>query len=98
MRSANQNRAAIGLRIIKSAGNGHPLGLRAKIVVVDRSGLLAPDLAGILERSHHFLLLGGDTDNRQPLASERLALVLEVTELTVALRALRTGQTLAIGV
>ena len=97
MRRANQNRAAIGQYIIKAAGNGHALGPRAKIVAVDRNRLPAPDLAGILERSHHFLLLGVHTDNGQPLAGELLALDLPVTELTIPFRALMAGETLAIG-
>src|SRR5271157_3913000 len=97
MRSANQNRGAIGHHIIKAARNSHALGLRAKIVVVDRNRLPAPDLTGVLERSHHFLLLGVHTDNRQPLASELLALDLQVTELTIPFRALMAGETLAIG-
>ena len=98
VRSANQYGAPIGRQIIKTAGNGHAFGLRAKIVVVDRKRLFTPDAALILERSHQFFLLGVHADNGQGLAAERLALDLEVTELTVALRALRAGKTFAIGV
>ena len=79
-------------------GNGHPLGLRTEIVVVDRERLLAPETASILEGSHPFLFLGVHTDNRQPLAGKSLALILQVAELTVALRTLRAGKTLAVGV
>ena len=97
MRGANQNRAAMGLHIIQAAGNGQALGQRAKVVVVDRNRLPAPDLAGIFERSHQLLLLGVHTDNGQLLAGELLALELQVTELPIPFRALPAGETLAIG-
>src|SRR5208282_1534363 len=98
VRGAQQHRATIGPQIIQAAGNGHALGLRAKIVVVDWKSLRAPEAAGILESSHQFLLFAVHADNRQALAAELSALALEVTELTVALRAARTGETLAIDV
>ncbi len=98
MRSANQKRAVIGLQIIPAAGNGHPLGMAAKIVAVDRDRLPAPDLAGILEWAHHFLLPGVHTDHRQPFAGKLVVLVLEVKKLAVALRVLVAGERLAIGV
>src|SRR5208283_3277705 len=98
VRGANEDGAAIGPQIIKAAGKGDPLGQRGEIVVVDRKRRLTPNAAAVLEGSHQFLLFAVHADHRQPLAAELLTLALQVTELTVALRALGTGKTLAINV
>src|SRR5260370_7899086 len=60
VRDANEQRAAIGLGVEDAIQNGHALGLRAKVVVVDRGGSAIPLGASILEVPPQFPLLAFD--------------------------------------
>src|SRR5205809_2317594 len=84
MRDANEQRAAIGLGVEDAIQNGHALGLRAKVVVVDRGGSAIPLGASILEVPHQFPLLGVDADHRIALSAETPTQFADVLELSLA--------------
>ena len=67
-------------------------------MIVHGNGFAAPHLASVLERPHQFLLFGVHADNGPCTLGKRLALPLEVTELTVALRTLRARKAFAVSV
>src|SRR4030095_16849620 len=67
---------------------GHPDSLRAKVVIVDWSSLLAPNPSRILEVADQFFLLRIDADDRQAALEELFFLLCHIGELLIALWAI----------
>src|SRR5579885_1120322 len=66
-------------------------------MIRDVQRLTPPAAAGVLEPPDKFLFLGSDAKHRQSLAQPTPPLSLQMTELVVALRFMRSRQALAIG-
>jgi hypothetical protein len=71
----------MGLQIEDAIQNGHALGLRAEVVIVDGGGGALPLGACVLKNSHQFPLFGIHTDHRIPLAAETPAQFVNLGEL-----------------
>ena len=63
----HKNRASVGLLVVNAAGNRQIVGVRAKVVIVDRNGFAIPLGAGVLESA------GQPPAGAKPLASRELS-------------------------
>ena len=81
VRDAHAHDAAVGLQIEDAIQNGHALGLRAEVVIVDRGGRALPLGACVLKIPHQFPLFGIHTDHRIPLTAETPAQFVNLGEL-----------------
>lgn len=88
MAGTDENRAAIGRRIIDAVGDTFAGSPRGEIVIIDLPLMSAPRRARILEVADLFLLFGVDTDDGQPLPLEVVAPRGDVPELAIALATL----------
>ena len=77
--------------IINAEREGDAVGLRTKVVVVDRGGDAIPLPAGILEVAHQLSLFGIDTDDGVAVTAEAPSQAGNVAELLVACGAVPGG-------
>jgi len=84
-RGADRHAAAIGLAIVDAVRDGDACAERREIVVENRHGCSAPDLAGILEPADQLALFGVDADDRRLRLTEAASLPGQIAELPIAL-------------
>ncbi len=84
MGSSQENRAAIGLRIVDAIGNTDTFGGGTEVVIVDGCGGSLPFSAGVLEVANQLPLFGIHAQHRIAVLVELIPLPAEITELAVA--------------
>ena len=96
MGNADEDRAAVGDKIVNAVGNRHAEGVGAEVGVIDQARGAVPGGTGVAEIANQFALFGIDADDGQTLALESVAQRGEVVELLVAIRTGSGGELLAI--
>ena len=82
--SSQENRAAIGLRIVDATVNADAFGGGAEVVIIDGRGSSLPFSAGVLEVANQLSLFGIHAQNRIAALLELIPLPAEIAELAVA--------------
>src|SRR5262249_58732495 len=96
MGGADQHEAAVARCIVHPKRNAASEGGAGEVMVEDRTGLLAPAGAWVLEVAHQLLLLGVHAQHGPTAAAKAPALPLHELELGVALRFVGPRQPLAV--
>src|SRR5215831_11767791 len=81
---ADHQSASIFVDIVYAVRDGDADGIRTEVVIIDAPRDTFPTPARILEVAHQFAFLAIDADNGQMTATEAVAQMSEIFELTVA--------------
>jgi hypothetical protein len=70
VRDTNDNRTAVGERLVDTVGDGHADGVGTEVVIIDGPGLAIPTGAGVFEVADQFALFSIDADDGQARRSK----------------------------